>query len=148
MYNERFMKGFTNEVPDYYVNLTEICKIYDLTIIQMEEVMIKHGLMKNSLATKKSLHNSMAKEFIFYGNKKRFLWDKRSLRRYLSKNSNMIESVKYWYEIIIDHIDECNELIEDGYDKEGYYMLSSIFDNVPIEILEDIKKMVGNQYEY
>ncbi len=124
------------------INQTEIGSMFDMSAIKVGYELVKLGLKVNKVATDKALDDKIALPVTLKNKQKFYLWNNKKICKIFSKIHEKKPSVKYWTDIVLEILEEADELIETGQDKIGYIVQDSAYNEVPIEILEQVKAII------
>lgn len=125
-------------------NQTNLGKRFGLSAIAVGKIFTETGLKdpKTKLATKKALDEGYAKDTPLKDGTPYFMWNIEKVRPLITKDHKPLNKVEYWVNEVLAIGKEANRLADKGQDKLGCIMIDCAFDNVPKNILEEVKEKV------
>jgi len=125
-------------------NQTNLGKKFGLSAIAIGKLLVEEGLkdQKTKLATKKALDEGYAKNTPLKDGTPYFMWNIKKVRPLIEKDHKPLSKVDYWVNEVLAIGKEANRLADEGQDKLGSIMIDCAFDDVPKNILEEVKEKV------
>jgi hypothetical protein len=125
-------------------NQTDLGKELGLSAIAVGKLLIEAGLKDSStkLATEKALKEGYAKSTLLKDGTPYFMWNIEKVRPLISKDHKQLSKVDYWVNEVLEIGRETNRLADDGQDKLACIMIDCAFDDVPEDIVGEVRAKV------
>jgi hypothetical protein len=127
-----------------WVNQTNIGKQFGLSGIAVGKILIKNGLKdpETKLATQKAIDDGWAISTPMKDGTPYFLWSAQKLESIISVDHKALSKVDYWVNEVNKNFKEANKEYNNGDEKIGRLLADCAYDEVPKEILKEVKEKV------
>lgn len=137
--------GKKKKFTQIWSNQTKIGERFGLSSIAVGKILSKYGLKDTitKLATKKALDDGYAKSTPLKDGTPYFMWNIQKIRFLLIEEKHApLSKVDYWANKVGDAFKQADALLEKGEDKMANFLGDFAYEEVPKDILEQVKKKV------
>lgn len=134
-----------NKFKNTWVNQTELGKSFGLSAVAVGKILAEAGLRDagSKKATGKALEEGFATATPLKDGTPFFLWNKHKVKEVIAKDHKPLSKVDYWVNEVRKTFKEAGRLAEEGNDKIAYMMADFAYDEVPKDVLKEVKAKVG-----
>jgi hypothetical protein len=111
-------------------------------------VLIENGLkdQQTKHATEKAIKDDYAKSTPLKDGTPYFMWNVQKVKQLLSQDHQQLNKVDYWVAEVAKTIKEAEQMCSEGNDKMGYMLADAAYDDVPKDILKEVKAKTKSVY--
>ena len=133
-----------NKFNRQWESQTNLGKKFGLSSIAVGKILIEHGLKDNKTkhATDKALKEDYAKSTPLKDETPHFMWNARKVKKLFSKDHQQLSKVDYWASHVSKIMKEAEDMCSKGDDKIGYMLADSAYEDVPQNIIEEVKSKI------
>ena len=123
---------------------TELGKKFGISAIEVGKILIQHGLKdpNTKKATQKALDDGYAQFTPLRDGTPHYMWNIEKVQGLLLEKHQALGQVDYWANEVKRILHEADCLSEKGEDKLAYLMYDSAYDDVPKNIVADVRRKV------
>ena len=137
-------KNKKSKFNQIWSNQTNLGKKFGLSAIAVGKLLIEAGLKDptTKLATEKALKEGYAKSTPLKDGTLYFMWNIDKVRPLIAKDHEPISKVDYWVNDVLATYKEAQELDDAGNEKIAQFMCDEAFEDVPKDIIEEVRAKV------
>lgn len=128
-----------------WASQTEIGKRYGLSGIAVGKILISCGLKAGNKATEKAISEGYATFTPLKDGTHHYMWNISKVKPLLEKEHPPLSKVDLWANKVKSIIKHADKLLDEG-DKVGYWMMDCAFEDVPAELVVQVKEKVNHEY--
>jgi hypothetical protein len=127
-----------------WVNQTSLGNMFGLSAIKIGKILIELGLKdaQKGSATEKALSEGYARSTPLKDGTPYFMWNLQKVKSLISKDYTLLSKVDYWVNLVKKDLDKAYELMDKDQDKLAYMIIDSAYDEVPSDIIEQVKAKI------
>ena len=123
---------------------TDIGKEFGLSAVAIGKILIENGLKdsETKLATSEAIDKGFAKSTPLKDGTPYFMWNQWKIKAIVNKEHKPISKVDYWVNEVKKRLRYCDKLLLEGHDKLASLNYDVLYEDVPENIEEEVRKII------
>jgi len=125
-------------------NQTELGKKFGISAIAVGKILIEHGLkdQETKQATQRALDEEYAKSTPLKDGTPYFMWNVQKVKQIIAQDHTQLNIVDYWVNEVSKNLKKAEQLSKSGEDKLAIISADGAYDEVPANILDEVKAKI------